>query len=90
MASGIQEGDLIREVNGLDLRNTVLDSKSWAAMIEHMKRSERPLSMTVAREPLVGAGGGAQGRKPLDADLAYLEVRRYVNHSPLPLFLRHC
>jgi hypothetical protein len=46
-SDGISYLQTLQEVNGLDLRNEVLDSKSWVRFIEHVKASPRPLVITV-------------------------------------------
>lgn len=46
----IYNGDVVREVNGVDLRHTPIDSSDWKMIIGLMKMSPRPLKIVVAEE----------------------------------------
>lgn len=49
--NGIRAGDVIIQLNeDWDLSKQVLDSESWAAMVQYIKTSPRPLRLTVARK----------------------------------------
>ena len=43
-------GDVVREVNGVNLRHTPIDSSDWKMIIGLMKMSPRPLKIVVAEE----------------------------------------
>lgn len=46
----IYDGDVVREVNGVDLRHTPIDSSDWKMIIGLMKMSPRPMKIVVAEE----------------------------------------
>lgn len=46
----IFDGDVVREVNGVNLRHTPIDSSDWKMIIGLMKMSTRPLKIVVAEE----------------------------------------
>lgn len=46
----IYDGDVVREVNGVNLRHTPIDSSDWKMIIGLMKISPRPMKIVVAEE----------------------------------------
>jgi hypothetical protein len=48
----IFDGDVVLEVNGVDLRHTPIDSSDWKMIIGLMKMSPRPMKIVVAEELL--------------------------------------
>lgn len=46
----IFDGDVVLEVNGVDLRHTPIDSSDWKMIIGLMKMSPRPMKIVVAEE----------------------------------------
>jgi hypothetical protein len=62
-------GDVVREVNGVDLRHTPIDSSDWKMIIGLIKMSPRPMKIVVAEELFnvdSSSSASACGGKTLD------------------------